>query len=121
MQEAIKKSDLVTGAPFEEIGREIASTLGILEKFDSELKSIAKTMNGELATAQKKTVQDINAINQAEIESEKLLQQKLRTEKLQLDLRQKQERMAKQAQSQAEKDARTTATPNSNQEPLKPG
>ena len=97
MQEAVKKSDLVTGTPFEEIGREIASTLGILEKFDSELRSIAKTMNGELATAQKKTVQDINAINQAEIESEKLLQQKLRTEKLQLDLRQKQERMAKQA------------------------
>jgi hypothetical protein len=118
MQEAIKKSDLVTGSPFEEIGREIASTLGILEKFDSELKSIAKTMNGELATAQKKTVQDINAINQAEIESEKLLQQKLRTEKLQLDLRQKQERMAKQAQSQAEKDARTTATQIRNQERL---
>lgn len=118
MQEAVKKSDLVTGAPFEEIGREIASTLGILEKFDSELKSIAKTMNGELATAQKKTVQDINAINQAEIESEKLLQQKLRTEKLQLDLRQKQERMAKQAQTQAEKDARTTATQIRNQERL---
>lgn len=118
MQEAIKKSDLVTGSPFEEIGREIASTLGILEKFDSELKSIAKTMNGELATAQKKTVQDINAINQAEIESEKLLQQKLRTEKLQLDLRQKQERMAKQAQTQAEKDARTTATQIRNQERL---
>ena len=118
MQEAVKKSDLVTGAPFEEIGREIASTLGILEKFDSELRSIAKTMNGELATAQKKTVQDINAINQAEIESEKLLQQKLRTEKLQLDLRQKQERMAKQAQSQAEKDARTTATQIRNQERL---
>ena len=118
MQEAVKKSDLVTGSPFEEIGREIASTLGILEKFDSELKSIAKTMNGELATAQKKTVQDINAINQAEIESEKLLQQKLRTEKLQLDLRQKQERMAKQAQSQAEKDARTTATQIRNQERL---
>lgn len=118
MQEAVKKSDLVTGSPFEEIGREIASTLGILEKFDSELRSIAKTMNGELATAQKKTVQDINAINQAEIESEKLLQQKLRTEKLQLDLRQKQERMAKQAQSQAEKDARTTATQIRNQERL---
>jgi hypothetical protein len=118
MQEAIKKSDLVTGSPFEEIGREVAATLGILEKFDSELRSIAKTMNGELATAQKKTVQDINAINQAEIESEKLLQQKLRTEKLQLDLRQKQERMAKQAQSQAEKDARTTATQIRNQERL---
>lgn len=118
MQEAIKKSDLVTGSPFEEIGREIASTLGILEKFDSELRSIAKTMNGELATAQKKTVQDINAINQAEIESEKLLQQKLRTEKLQLDLRQKQERIAKQAQTQAEKDARTTATQIRNQERL---
>jgi chromosome segregation ATPase len=118
MQEAVKKSDLVTGTPFEEIGREIASTLGILEKFDSELRSIAKTMNGELATAQKKTVQDINAINQAEIESEKLLQQKLRTEKLQLDLRQKQERMAKQAQTQAEKDARTTATQIRNQERL---
>jgi hypothetical protein len=118
MQEAVKKSDLVTGSPFEEIGREIASTLGVLEKFDSELRSIAKTMNGELATAQKKTVQDINAINQAEIESEKLLQQKLRTEKLQLDLRQKQERMAKQAQTQAEKDARTTATQIRNQERL---
>jgi hypothetical protein len=118
MQEAVKKSDLVTGTPFEEIGREIASTLGILEKFDSELRSIAKTMNGELATAQKKTVQDINAINQAEIESEKLLQQKLRTEKLQLDLRQKQERVAKQAERQVEREAKATATQIRNQERL---
>jgi len=118
MQEAVKKSDLISGSPFEEIGKEIASTLGILEKFDSELKSIAKTMNGELATAQKKTVQDINAINQAEIESEKLVQQKLRTQKLQLDLQQKQDRIAKQAQAQAEKDARITATQIRNQEKL---
>jgi len=118
MQEAVKKSDLVSGSPFEEIGKEIASALGILEKFDSELKSIAKTMNGELATAQKKTVQDINAINQAEIESEKLVQQKLRTQKLQLDLQQKQDRIAKQAQAQAEKDARITATQIRNQEKL---
>jgi TP901 family phage tail tape measure protein len=106
MQEAIKKSDLVTGSPFEEIGREISSTLGILEKFDGELKSIAKTMNGELATAQKKTIQDINAINQAEIESEKLVQAKIRTSKLQLDLQAKQNQLNAQSKKQTEQQAR---------------
>lgn len=110
MSEAIKKSDLIQGSPFEEIGREISATLGILERFDAEVKSIAKTMNGELSTAQKKTVQDINAINQAEIESEKLMQQKLRTQKMQLDLVKKQEQISQQAQRQAEKEARATAS-----------
>lgn len=110
MSEAIKKSDLIQGSPFEEIGREMSATLGILERFDAEVKSIAKTMNGELSTAQKKTVQDINAINQAEIESEKLMQQKLRTQKMQLDLVKKQEQISQQAQRQAEKEARATAT-----------
>ena len=118
MSEAIKKSDIIQGSPFEEIGKEIASTLGILEKFDAEVKSIAKTMNGELSNAQKKTVQDINAINQAEIESEKLMQQKLRTQKLQLDLVKKQEQMSQQAQRQAEKEAKATATQIRNQEKL---
>lgn len=110
MSEAIKKSDLIQGSPFEEIGREISATLGILERFDAEVKSIAKTMNGELSNAQKKTVQDINAINQAEIESEKLMQQKLRTQKMQLDLVKKQEQISQQAQRQAEKEARATAS-----------
>ena len=110
MSEAIKKSDLIQGSPFEEIGREISATLGILERFDAEVKSIAKTMNGELSTAQKKTVQDINAINQAEIESEKLMQQKLRTQKMQLDLVKKQEQISQQAQRQAEKEAKATAS-----------
>lgn len=110
MSEAIKKSDLIQGSPFEEIGREMSATLGILEKFDAEMRSIAKTMNSELSTAQKKTVQDINAINQAEIESEKLMQQKLRTQKMQLDLVKKQEQISQQAQRQAEKEARATAS-----------
>jgi hypothetical protein len=110
MSEAIKKSDIVQGDPFKEISNDIASTLGSLEQFDKALKSIAATMVNDLGKASAKTVQDIEAINKAEIESEKLLQQKLRTQKLQIDLEAKNQRLKEQQAKAIERAAKATAS-----------
>lgn len=110
MSEAIKKSDIVQGDPFKEISNDIASTLGSLEQFDKALKSIASTMVNDLGKASAKTVQDIEAINKAEIESEKLLQQKLRTQKLQIDLEAKNQRLKEQQAKAIERAAKATAS-----------
>jgi uncharacterized protein YqfA (UPF0365 family) len=110
MSEAIKKSDIVQGDPFKEISNDIASTLGSLEQFDKALKSIASTMVNDLGKASAKTVQDIEAINKAEIESEKLLQQKLRTQKIQIDLEAKNQRLKEQQAKAIESAAKATAS-----------
>ncbi len=110
MSEAVKKSDIVQGDPFKEISNDIASTLGSLEQFDKALKSIASTMVNDLGKASAKTVQDIEAINKAEIESEKLLQQKLRTQKLQIDLEAKNQRLKEQQAKAIERAAKATAS-----------
>lgn len=101
MAEQIKKSDIVQGNPFTDIGKEIEAALKQLERFDSVAKSTAKTLSSDLSQASKKTVQDINAINQAEKESEKLMQEKVRTMKLEQQLLVEQEKV-KQAQLRTE-------------------
>jgi DNA-binding phage protein len=106
MSEAIKKSDIVQGDPFGEIAADITETLAALDKYDKSIKSIANTMQNDLSKAAKKTVQDIEAINKAEIESEKLVQAKIRTSKLQLDLQAKQNQLNAQSEKQAEQQAR---------------
>ncbi len=106
MSEAIKKSDIVQGDPFGEIAADITETLAALDKYDKSIKSIANTMQNDLSKAAKKTVQDIEAINKAEIESEKLVQAKIRTSKLQLDLQAKQNQLNAQSAKQAEQQAR---------------
>ena len=106
MSEAIKKSDIVQGDPFGEIAADITETLAALDKYDKSIKSIANTMQNDLSKAAKKTVQDIEAINKAEIESEKLVQAKIRTSKLQLDLQAKQNQLNAQTEKQAEQQAR---------------
>lgn len=110
MSEAIKKSDIVQGDPFKEIASDISATLGTLEQFDKALKSIASTMVNDLGKANTKTIQGIEAINQAEIESEKLLQQKLRTQKLQIDLEAKNQRLKEQQAKAIERAAKATAS-----------
>lgn len=118
MSEAIKKSDIIQGNPFGEIANDISATLGELDKFDKTLKSIASTMSNDLSKASKKTVQDIEAINKAEIESEKLMQAKLRTSKLQIELQAKENKMREQAERQAQKQANATARETREQEKL---
>ena len=118
MSEAIKKSDIIQGNPFGEIANDIAATLDELNQFDKSLKSIANTMQNDLSKASKKTVQDIEAINKAEIESEKLMQAKLRTSKLQIELQAKESKMREQAERQAQKQANATAREVREQEKL---
>jgi hypothetical protein len=110
MSEAIKKSDIVQGDPFKEIASDISTTLGSLEQFDKALKSIASTMVNDLGKANAKTIQGIEAINKAEVESEKLLQQKLRTQKLQIDLEAKNQRLKEQQAKAIERAAKATAS-----------
>ena len=80
MSESIKKSDIITGDPFGEIAKQINEALGYLTKFDNEVKQTAKDLS-TLSTASTKTVQGIDAINRAEKESAKLVQDKLRNDK----------------------------------------
>ena len=118
MSEAIKKSDIIQGNPFGDIAKDIAATLDELNQFDKSLKSIASTMQNDLSKASKKTVQDIEAINKAEIESEKLMQAKLRTSKLQIELQAKESKMREQAERQMQKQANATAREAREQEKL---
>jgi hypothetical protein len=105
MSEAIKKSDIVQGDPFGEIAADITETLAALDKYDKSIKSIANTMQNDLSKAAKKTVQDIEAINKAEVQSEKLMQEKIRTSKMQMDLQAKQNQLNAQAERQAKQQA----------------
>jgi len=80
MSESIKKNDIIQGDPFGEIAKQINEALGYLTKFDDEVKQTAKDLTA-LSTASTKTVQGINAINEAEKASAKLVQDKLRNDK----------------------------------------
>jgi hypothetical protein len=67
MSEAIKKSDVVQGEPFNDIAKEMQATILVLEKFDTGVKNVAKSL--ELISKESKTtVQGINNITQAEKE-----------------------------------------------------
>jgi hypothetical protein len=80
MSEAIKKSDVVQGEPFNDIAKEMQATILVLEKFDTGVKNVAKSL--ELISKESKTtVQGINNITQAEKESQKLVQQKMQNDK----------------------------------------
>lgn len=80
MSESIKKSDIIQGDPFGEIAKQISDALGYLVKFDDVVKQTAKDLTA-LTTASTKTVQGIDAINKAEKESARLVQEKIRNDK----------------------------------------
>lgn len=86
MSEAINKQDIIKGDPFGDIQKDILGALSALEQFDSSLKSTAATLSKDVTGASKKTVEGINEINKAEIESEKLLKQKLATQQAEIKL-----------------------------------
>jgi len=86
MSEAINKQDLVKGDPFGEIQRDIAGASAELDRFDQNLREVAKTLSKDLSAASRKTLQDLEKVNAAEIESEKLLKQKIATQQAQTKL-----------------------------------
>jgi hypothetical protein len=63
---AVEKSDLVKGDPIDEIRRELDAANTSLEKFDSSLKSVAKTFKSDINPAIDKSVKGIKAINENE-------------------------------------------------------
>ena len=86
MSEAINKSDLIKGDPFGEIKIDIAGASAELDRFDANIKEVAKSLSKELSAASKKTLQDLEKVNKAEIESEKLMKQKIATQQAQTKL-----------------------------------
>jgi hypothetical protein len=80
-EQPVKKSDLVEGNPIDDLAAELARGLKSLEAFDLGLKDIAATMSGEVKKTTTDTLKGIKAVNDAEIQSEKLLRAKIATEK----------------------------------------
>ena len=106
--EAIKKSDIIQGEPFNEIKQSINEAFQELERFDTTIKEAAASIAG-LTKESKTTVTGINAITKAEIESEKLLKQKIQTEEQAQKLLIQKERL-KQAAIRTEKAQQSTTT-----------
>jgi myosin heavy subunit len=98
MAESIKKSDLIEGKPFADIATEISGTLKVLEDYDTKIVSIAKHLKGDLKDANTQTLKGLKELHAAGIESEKLAQQKIKTQSDALKL------------SEAERKAREAAT-----------
>lgn len=102
MAEAIKKSDIIEGKPFEDIANEITKTLDALDKYDAKIVSIAKHMKGDIAEANTKTLKGIKEVTESEIKAEKLLQEKMKTQQQSIRLSEV-ERKANEAKAKAEK------------------
>ena len=110
-EQPVRKSDLIEGDPIGEISKDLEEGLVDLENYDQGLKDIAKTLSTEFKTATTETLKGIEAINKAEINSEKLLQEKIKTEKQIIVLEQQKAKLdeakikrstAKERQAQAE-------------------
>jgi hypothetical protein len=91
----VEKSDIIKGDPIGEIKTQLDSALTSLTKFDEGLTKIAKTLDGSFKKAQSDTLKGINDINKAERESEKLLQEKIRTEQTLIKLDAEQSKLRK--------------------------
>ena len=80
-EQPIKKSDLIEGDPIGEISKTFEEGLKRLIDYDKSLTDIAKTMSGQLKTSMNDNLKGIEAISKAEKQIEKLLQEKIATEK----------------------------------------
>jgi len=86
MSQAINKEDIISGNPFKDIAEEMQVALGTLEKFDAKIINIATHLQKDLVASNQKTLQSIEAVNKAEIEAEKLLLAKIKTQQAELKL-----------------------------------
>jgi hypothetical protein len=104
MSQAINKEDIISGSPFKDIADEMQVALGTLEKFDAKIVNIATLLQKDLVASNQKTLQSIEAVNKAELEAERLLQAKLKTQQAELKL-QEQQRKATEAQERSQEKA----------------
>ena len=104
MSQAINKEDIISGNPFKDIADEMQVALGTLEKFDAKIVNIATHLQKDLVASNQKTLQSIEAVNKAELEAERLLQAKLKTQQAELKL-QEQQRKATEAQERSQEKA----------------
>ena len=86
MSQAINKEDIISGSPFKDIADEMQVALGTLEKFDAKIINIATHLQKDLVASNQKTLQSIEAVNKAELEAEKLLLAKIKTQQAELKL-----------------------------------
>lgn len=104
MSQAINKEDIISGSPFKDIADEMQVALTTLEKFDAKIVNIASHLQKDLVASNQKTLQSIEAVNKAELEAEKLLQAKLKTQQAEIKL-QEQQRKATEAQERSQERA----------------
>jgi hypothetical protein len=104
MSQAINKEDIISGSPFKDIAEEMQVALGTLEKFDAKIINIATHLQKDLVASNQKTLQSIEAVNKAELEAEKLLLAKIKTQQAELKL-QEQQRKATEAQERSQEKA----------------
>lgn len=113
---SIKKSDIIQEGAIDEIRKDLDRAAASLSKFDEELKQSAQTISSKLEPSMRKTAKAIREVNKAEIESERLVREKLKNEgeviknqKLQEQLKQTELRTQAQLNREKEKEAKTAA------------
>lgn len=97
MSEPIRKSDLIQGDPIDEIRQDLDKTYESLTRFDDKVTQLAKTLKSELAPSLDKTVKGIKQVNEADLQSEKLIKQKLANEQQLIKVQTERERFNKAA------------------------
>ena len=81
MSNPINKKDIIEGNPFAEISKDIAQAVKQLTEFDTSLKKVSIDL-AEIAKNSTATVSGINAINQAEKQSKRIVDEKVANDRL---------------------------------------
>ncbi len=80
MAEQIKKSDIIGDDVLPALRKELESILTVIEKFDDNLKSVAKSFK-TLTDVEKKRLEGINKLNQQQLQAEKLVKEKIKNDR----------------------------------------
>ncbi len=96
------KEDIIKGNPFAEIAKEIELAVTQLTKFDDELKKVSVELSN-VAKSSKSTIDGINAINLAEKQSKKIVDEKIANDKLLAKIKKEQQSAEQSLQRQREK------------------
>jgi len=107
MSQAINKEDIVKGQPFTEIAQDMEVALTAINKFDAKIIQLATHLQKDLSGALNTNLQGIEKVDKAMIESERLLQAKLKTQQAEIKL-QEQQRKATEAQERSQEKANKT-------------
>jgi TP901 family phage tail tape measure protein len=103
MSEQIKKSDIFEGDPFKDIKDTLEKSLTVLEKYDEDLKSIAKTYSTVISKANEDNLKQLKELIAIEQKTEKLTAEKIRTEQQKAKLQEANNRVELKQQQELER------------------